>query len=122
MTPVISPWVFYGLSVAKAVSVFSVILGVIIGIAWLILKGLALSELRDFGENESYKSTNLIAKKVGRVTLILILLSVFVPTENTITKMIIAKNVTYERVEEATNVVQTVYEDIMDLFAEEESE
>ena len=36
--------------------------------------------------------------------------------------MMVAQNVTYERVEAATDVVQTVYEDIMDLFAEEESE
>ena len=44
----------------------------------------------------------------------------FIPNSNTITKMIIAQNVTYERVEVATNTVQEVYEDIMGLFKEEE--
>ena len=32
--------------------------------------------------------------------------------------MIVAQNVTYERVETGTDIVQTVYNDIMDLFQE----
>ena len=33
--------------------------------------------------------------------------------------MLIAQNVTYERVEQATDVVSSVYEDIMNLFESE---
>jgi hypothetical protein len=44
------------------------------------------------------------------------------PDKATLTKMIVAQNVTYERVEDAANVVQTVYEDIMNLFEEDTDE
>lgn len=38
----------------------------------------------------------------------------------TIEKMVIAQNVTYERVEQATDVVADVYDDIMDLFRQDD--
>ena len=38
----------------------------------------------------------------------------------TIEKMVIAQNVTYERVEQATDVVADVYDDIMDLFKQDD--
>ena len=68
------------------------------------------------------KETFKLAKRLGVILAILMVLDVFIPTADTITKMIVAQNVTYERVETATDVVQTVYEDIMDLFAEGKGE
>lgn len=44
------------------------------------------------------------------------------PDKQTIEKMVIAQNVTYERVEQATDVVSNVYNDIMDLFKEEKGD
>ena len=48
-------------------------------------------------------------------------LAVFCPTQKTLEKMLIAQNVTYERVEQATDTVTDVYNDIMDLFRESKS-
>ena len=66
-----------------------------------------------------------IFKKTLKYTIVIFLISlfsiIFVPSSETITKMVIAQNVTYERVEVATNTVQTVYEDIMELFKESEN-
>lgn len=123
MTPVISPWVFYAVYVADGIAFVASIATFIVGIAYLIFKGISLVHLWDYGKHdEDYQRANSIAKHLGRIALVAIILSTIVPGEKTITKMIIAQNVTYERVEAATDVVQTVYEDIMDLFAEEESE
>lgn len=44
--------------------------------------------------------------------------NIFIPSQTTIEKMIIAQNVTYERVEQAADTVTDVYNDIMDLFRE----
>jgi hypothetical protein len=50
------------------------------------------------------------------VTVVTALVGIITPSSETITKMIIAQNVTYERVEAATDTVETVYNDIMALF------
>lgn len=123
MTPVINPWVFYAIYVADGIAVMASVVGFVVGIAYLIIKGVSIYRLCEWGEDdEDYIKAKNIAKTFGRIILVAIILSAFVPGEKTITKMIVAQNVTYERVESATDVVQTVYEDIMDLFAEEESE
>ena len=46
----------------------------------------------------------------------------FCPTQKTLEKVLIAQNVTYERVEQAADTVTDVYNDIMDLFRESESD
>ena len=87
------------------------------------LSGKALTEIENVkGDNPSSKETFKLAKRLGVILAILMVLDVFIPTADTITKMIVAQNVTYERVETATDVAQTVYEDIMDLFAEGKGE
>lgn len=123
MTPVISPWVFYAISVADGIAIVAAIATFIVGIAYLIFKGISLVNFWEYGkQDESYQRANSIAKHLGKIALVAIILSSIVPSEKTITKMIVAQNVTYERLEAATDVVQTVYEDIMELFAEKESE
>ena len=42
-------------------------------------------------------------------------LFIAIPTESTLTKMIVAQNVTYERVEMVGETVKDVYEDIISL-------
>lgn len=115
MTPVISPWVFYLMSVTNAVKFIAFALGGFVGLSWAIMAMFEGSEgnLRGFVK----ESRVIIA-----IFMVGIMLGVLTPSESVITKMVVAQNVTYERVEAATDVVQTVYEDIMDLFAEEESE
>lgn len=122
MIPVISPWIFYATYVAEGVTFLAVVIAIVAGIAYVAAKVVSL--FGDFSgeDDEDYIKIRKASKTFGTVALVAIILSIFVPGEKTITKMIVAQNVTYERVEAATDVVQTVYEDIMDLFAEEESE
>lgn len=123
MTPVISPWVFYAISAASSIVAVASVVAVVVGIAYLIIKSISIAALCEEGaDDEGYIKVKNIAKHLGRIALVAIILSIIVPGEKTITKMIIAQNVTYERVEAATDVVQAVYEDIMDLFAEGKEE
>ena len=120
MTPIISPWVFYLMSVTEAVSAISILTAVFGGIAWAVVSGLRVFCWEK--DEEGYEELQKLGKNLRRIFAIALILSVVVPGEKTAVRMVVAQNVTYERVETATDVVQTVYEDIMDLFAEEESE
>ena len=44
------------------------------------------------------------------------ILASLIPSEETLTKMIVAQNVTVERVDMVSDTVVTVYNDIMNLF------
>lgn len=122
MTPVINPWVFYAIYVAEGVAFLTALIAIIAGIAYVAVKVASLFGDYYGEDDEDYIKIRKTSKTIGKVALVAAILATFVPGEKTITKMIVAQNVTYERVEAATDVVQTVYEDIMDLFAEEESE
>ena len=58
----------------------------------------------------------------GITAVVCAVLAVFCPTQKTLEKVLIAQNVTYERVEQAADTVTDVYNDIMDLFRESESD
>lgn len=121
--PVINPWIFYAIYVADGIVSIASIVTIIVGIAFLILKGFSIVSLWDYGEDdEDHKKFKTAANWLGRTVLVALILAIFVPGEKTITKMVVAQNVTYERVEAATDVVQEVYEDIMSLLEEEENE
>ena len=122
MTPVISPWVFYAIYVAEGVAFLAALIAIIAGIAYVAVKAVSLFGYYSGEDDEDYIKIRKISKTLGTVALVAAILATFVPGEKTITKMIVAQNVTYERVDAATDVVQTVYEDIMSLLEEEESE
>ena len=112
MTPIISPWVFYAMQICDAVSVVNGIISVVAGavLFWLFLEGL----------NFDRKS-----KHIKRWVVILIvcgLISMLCPTQSTLTKMIVAQNVTYERVEMVGDTVEDIYNDIISLVDNNESE
>lgn len=112
MTPVINPWIFYLMSVVDSIGCVACIALIIC----LITLGGYLLWLFVYcfeGINKSFLTKLVIA------SVALSVVCSFIPSSNTITKMLIAQNVTYERVEVATDTVQSVYEDIMGLFDEE---
>ena len=50
------------------------------------------------------------------IVVLLILIEILVPSESTIMKMLVAQNVTYERIEMVGETVQDVYNDIISLI------
>ena len=111
MTPVINPLVFYAIDIVDSIkNVFTAV--IIFGTACLLFYIMA----------KYFDSEEINKKFVTRILAALLVLGFllsFIPTSATITKMILAQNVTYERVEAATNTVKDVYEDIMELFEED---
>ena len=105
MTPVINPWIFYLLGLVDPLKCTAFIAATFLGCGLFI---------HYFCESEK------APKKIFVLTGLLLTLAFFVPNSKTVTKMVLAQNVTYERVEAVTDTVETVYNDIMDLFEEDD--
>lgn len=122
MTPVISPWVFYLMYVCDNIAFVAAVLGIVA----IIVSGVAACAIVAFwaaGEETSAKrAKDSFLRRVLPISVALWLAASLLPDKDTLTKMIVAQNVTYERVEDAADVVQTVYEDIMNLFEEDTDE
>ena len=113
MEPVISPWVFYLIDNASGLKWGALIFGVIIGLIF-ISYGLFLINEVDTKDEEKYAKKKV---KIGTTICIIgIVLFLIVPSSETMMKMIIAKNVTYDAVDAAKDVVVQVYNDILALF------
>lgn len=121
MTPVISPWVFYWLNVADTVSFIVTVLAAMAIVVTVIVCVPMITNYIEYGKSDAdYLRSKAVFKPVVTIAIIFTLLATFIPTQRTITKMIVAQNVTYERVEMVEDTVQQVYEDIIDLFEDEE--
>ena len=116
MTPVISPWLFYLMNIVDKLFIIEIIMiGVSLG--FLVVNIILYYAEMDYMPDE--KTVKRITKHIkawGICASVMGLLLCVVPSGETITKTIIAQNVTYERVEAATDTVETVYNDIMALF------
>ncbi len=121
MTPVVPPWLFYLVYICGNLSfifdVFSIIALIVCGIT-LVANILFYADASwDEGSARIAKIISKILLKVlAPVTIALIVLSCIVPNDEVITQMIVAQNVTYDRVDDAAGVVRDVYEDIMGLL------
>ena len=120
MTPVISPLVFYLMPIASKVQGLALSVGIVLLIATSICFLIFLFEL-DLDEELSARAM-AAAKKLIVPTIVAALVFVVTPSSTTITKMLIAQNVTHERVETVADTVESVYNDIMGLFEESEDE
>ena len=105
MEPVISPWLFYLIDIAKGIKIISLIVSFCVFIPFAY--GLGTMVI-----NKEYGNF-----KISLVILIISLgISIFIPSSDTILKMVVAKNVTYDTVNTAKDVVVQVYNDILALF------
>lgn len=79
------------------------------------------SDVDDYGCS-SYNDDKdyLRGKRTFKISLVILIISlgifIFIPSSDTILKMVIAKNVTYDAVDAAKDVVVQVYNDILALF------
>ena len=116
MEPVISPWVFYLIDNASGLKWGALIFGVIVGFIF-IMYGAFLLDLLDEVCN---KDEEKYAKKKGKTGIAILIIGfalfLIVPSSETVMKMVVAKNVTYDAVDAAKDVVVQVYNDILALF------
>ena len=102
MEPVINPWMFYLIDVVGAIKV--------IGIVAMFISVITLLICFLLEEEGGVAFISFI------VLIISLLIIIFVPSSDTLIKMTIAKNVTYDAVDAAKDVVVQVYNDILALF------
>ena len=113
MEPVINPWLFYLIDIADCLKGCSLFFGVIIAIVLLGFGSLFADEAYNKEEEKSAKKM----MKTGIAVLVIgVVLFIILPTSETVIKMAIAKNVTYDTVDAAKDVVVQVYNDILALF------
>ena len=116
--PVINPMLFYLVGACGNVLTVSVIGLILFGTA-AFLAGIWLIFMDKNCDNE-YKEYKRLFKISLIFTIIFVVLSSVVPSSKTVTKMIIAKNVTYERLEkipEVTNDIRgAIKKDVIDII------
>lgn len=115
MTPVISPWVFYLMPVCENFCGVAWIIFAVCCITLVVTSGVYLG-CYDYCKDGSHTLFKRILKTAIVVLIVTALLGCLIPSEETLTKMIIAQNVTVERVDMVSDTVVTVYNDIMALF------
>lgn len=113
MEPVINPWLFYLIEVAGGLKLAFGALGSVVGLI-LIVSG---AFNNDFAYSENEKKKCQKKKKIGLTVLLVgCFVCALIPSSDTILKMVIAQNVTYDAVDAAKDVVVQVYNDILALF------
>ena len=115
MTPVINPWVFYFMEMSTGLDVFCGVFGTICAVVFVVSIILYFCFVNDGDMADEVKVIKQILKTVGWAAGVLLFIGMIVPCQDTIIKMLIAENVTYEGVEVVANTVETVYNDIMEL-------
>ena len=110
-TPIISPWFFYITGLIEPLTTMTV-LGLL---GALIIGVLAWCTVADEDSSaEEYKNMyNSVGKKCIILSIIFGLLFVFVPSQQTCVQMLIANNITYERLETAGSSIENIYNDII---------
>ena len=113
MKPVISPWVFYLIDNASGLKWGALIFGVIVGFIFIMYGAFLLDEACSKKEEKS-----AIKKMKTGIAILIICFTLFLiaPSSETVMKMVVAKNVTYDTVNTAKDVVVQVYNDILALF------
>lgn len=112
--PVIHPIWFYLMSVCNTVKMIAIFL--VFATTLLVITCMICA---DEGDREGEAFRKRFWKRSVAGLCVSLAVSVLCPSCKTLEKMLIAQNVTYERVEQATDVVSSVYEDIMNLFESE---
>lgn len=111
MEPIISPWIIY---FAEMCDVFNVLLIFLLVASAIVSLYSGASILDDSWRTEDEQKTNVKVFKIGIVVTIIGALGViFVPTTNTVYKMIIFNNITINNIEKGQDYV----EDIIDYTA-----
>lgn len=122
---VINPIWFYLCDVFNIVKIFANIVAVLIGIMWLFtyVPGwyLATTNAR-FGEKDGDYKEGLALKATANKLIIpfivAFILTVFVPSEKTVYKMMVANLATYENIDIATDTIEEAFDHVIDKLVE----
>ena len=80
--------------------------------AWRIWHG----SIAPYSDEE--KNAIKVCKKYLKVSIFCLIMMALTPTKQTIIQMFLAKSITYDLVDQTTDIVATVYNDLISLFGE----
>lgn len=122
---VINPIWFYLCDVFNIVKTGAAIASWMIGIAWLstyVLGWLLTITNTSYGEDDSdYKeglALKATAKKLMIPFIIAFSINIFVPSENTVYKMMVANLATYENIDIAADTIEEAFDHVIDKLVE----
>ena len=127
MNYVVNPMLFYWSSVSDALKAFSIAATVAIGIVCLVCLGIGffgIIEGLDYGggqDSDEYKAgVKLLnwARKCIVPLVVLLIFSVFIPSEKTIFKMMVANVATYENIDLTADTIEDAFDHVIDKLVE----
>ena len=124
--PIISPVIIYLIGVATPMQIFSLLLGVTVGVLAMLLSIHSADCHKDSDEQRTSVST---AKKCFVLSLVLGFITVVIPSQETIYKMIAAKHATPNNInkiiESGKDIKNSLKADVLDIiksFGEEKDD
>lgn len=114
--PIINPWFIYAIDTVDGLKEFFTVLTILSTFVLAIMAFLSLDD------SDMMQHCGKRMKQLAISILALFITMSVVPSSTTLTKKVIAKNVTYERVDTAKDVVDQVYNDILDVIKQDKED
>lgn len=127
MTHVINPMLFYWCSVsdtAKALAIIVAIMLIVVCLVFLFIGAFHIGETLNYGGGENSNGYKVgvkflnWAQKCIVPLVILLMLSIFIPSENTIYKMMVANIATYENIDLTAETIEDAFDHVIDKLIE----
>lgn len=127
MTHVINPMLFYWCSVpdtVKALAIIAAIILIIVCLVFLFVGAFNIGEAFNYGggeDSDNYKvGVKFLnwAQKCIVPLVILLMLSIFIPSEKTIYKMMVANIATYENIDLTAETIEDAFDHVIDKLIE----
>lgn len=127
MTHVINPMLFYWCSVsdtAKALAIIATIMLIVVCLVFLFVGAFHIGEAFNYGGGEDSNDYKVgvkflnWAQKYIVPLVVLLMLSIFIPSEKTLYKMMVANIATYENVDLTAKTIEDAFDHVIDKLIE----
>lgn len=127
MTHVINPMLFYWCSVsdtAKALAIIATIMLIVVCFVFLFIGAFHIGEAFNYGGGEDSDDYKVGAKFLNWTQkcivplVVLLMLSIFIPSEKTLYKMMVANIATYENIDLTAETIEDAFDHVIDKLIE----
>lgn len=127
MTHVINPMLFYWCSVsdtAKALAIIATIMLIVVCFVFLFIGAFYIGEAFNYGGGEDSDDYKVGAKFLNWAQkcivplVVLLMLSIFIPSEKTLYKMMVANIATYENIDLTAETIEDAFDHVIDKLIE----
>ena len=127
MNYIINPMWFYWIGMLDSLLIVSILISIVLGIILIVAGITSIVSYSDYGkEDENFKSSFKVVKIVSTLLSIVLMITIFVPSKQTIYTMMTAKLVTTDNMqivkEEGKELIEFLTEQIEDLIDTEEED